>query len=245
MTGPLRAAGIAALLGCSLPAAEAALARGRLPADATEAQLLALLPPGRADEIRAGYTLEQTMDYPGRAISVNHCYTGTHQLKKEAKRWRDQLEQAIFLLAIGAGLSGLPVKPRVLVRLDCRYANAANGTDPDNLCKLTYDAVKAGLGVDDAEFQPVTGTVEYGAVFPTIAVTVTCWVDYARVGEEPKLPVAIRRMLARERAVGKKGAAPKPGRLPTTREEHAERSRDEAPGVPSVARRGGRRVGSA
>lgn len=116
------------------------------------------------------------MDYPGKVISVNHCYahasSGRVVLRSAAKRWRDTLAEGIGWTLYEAGLRGVPLARPILVRIDASYTDEAHGTDVDNLCKLTWDAAKVALGVDDRHFQPERGVTCYGAAIPSITVTV-------------------------------------------------------------------------
>lgn len=114
------------------------------------------------------------MDYPGKRISVNHCYRhagGKKYLHREARAWRRELARGMELMAYAAGLRGVPLARPIVVRIDARYTDAAHATDVDNLMKLAWDAVKVALGVDDRHFQPERGTVEYGAAIPSVTVT--------------------------------------------------------------------------
>lgn len=115
------------------------------------------------------------MDYPGGVISVNHCYAqvnGRVVLRSAAKRWRDTLADGIGWTLYEAGLRGVPLARPILVRIDASYTDEAHATDVDNLCKLTWDAAKVALGVDDRHFQPERGVTCYGAAIPSITVTV-------------------------------------------------------------------------
>lgn len=115
------------------------------------------------------------MDYPGHVISVNHCYAhanGRVVLRSAAKRWRDTLAESLGWTLYEAGLRGVALARPILVRIDASYVDEAHGTDVDNLCKLTWDAAKVALGVDDRHFQPERGTTCYGAAIPSITVTV-------------------------------------------------------------------------
>ncbi len=116
------------------------------------------------------------MDYPGKVISVNHCYRqgagGRRYLRREAGRWRRDLTTALRYALLDAGVRAALCGP-VTVRIDAHYTDRNHGVDPDNLNKLTFDAAKVALGVDDRDFQPARGTVTYGAVIPALTITVT------------------------------------------------------------------------
>ena len=122
-----------------------------------------------------GNRLEVGMDYPGAVISVNHCYrhaNGRKYLKPQAKVWRTRLAESLGFLIIAAGLRDVPLSRDVRVRIDCAYVNENEATDPDNLRKLTHDAIEEALGINDRHYQPVRGAVTYGAQIPSITVTV-------------------------------------------------------------------------
>lgn len=115
------------------------------------------------------------MDYPGKIVSVNHCYrhaNGRKYLHKEARHWRDTLAESLFWALYGAGLHGVPLATPLIVRIDCAYRNQHEATDPNNLCKLVYDAAQAATGINDRHMQPEQGTVSYGNAVPEIGVTV-------------------------------------------------------------------------
>lgn len=116
-----------------------------------------------------------SMNYPGKVISVNHCYThtgGRVYLRGEARRWRDTLADGIGWTLYEAGLRGVALARPILVRIDASYTDEAHATDPTNLRKLVDDAVEAALGVNDRHVQPERGTTCYGAAIPMIVVTV-------------------------------------------------------------------------
>lgn len=180
----LSTAEAAAWLGVGAATVARAQARGRLPKVLTPAILAQLRPDARAgatEDADAGpdeNTIELVvpMDYPGKVISVGHCYHqvgGQKFLHKIAKRWRAALAASLGVLAREAlrdgGTLGLPVT----VRIDADYVDAHHATDPDNLCKLTYDAVELALGLNDRHFAPVAGVVSYGALIPSLTITVT------------------------------------------------------------------------
>lgn len=117
------------------------------------------------------------MNYPGAVISVNHCYRpngrGGRVLEPEAKRWRDALATALTYAFLAHGVRIAAFEEPVTVGIDARYLDEKHGTDPDNLRKLTNDAVKDCLGVDDRRYQPRPGKVEYDpGRTPSITVTV-------------------------------------------------------------------------
>lgn len=183
----LSTAEAAAWLGVGAATVERAQARGRLPKVLTPAILAQLRPDARAGEdadaiaVATGpdeNTIELVvgMDYPGKVISVGHCYRqvgGQKFLHKVAKRWRAALAESLGVLAREAlragGTLGLPVT----VRIDADYVDAHHATDPDNLAKLTYDAVELALGINDRHYTPVAGVVSYGALIPSLTITVT------------------------------------------------------------------------
>lgn len=115
------------------------------------------------------------MDYPGAVISVNHCYrhaNGRKYLHRGARDWREHLAESLGWALFGAGLRDVPLATPLIVRIDCAYRNEGEATDPNNLCKLTYDAIQAATGINDRHMQPETGTVTYGAAIPQIGITV-------------------------------------------------------------------------
>lgn len=116
-----------------------------------------------------------SMDYPGAVVSVNRCYrhaNGRKYLHAAARRWRDTLAESLGWTLYEAGLRGVALARPILVRIDASYTDEAHATDADNLCKLTWDAAKVALGVDDRHFQPERGVTCYGANIPSITVTV-------------------------------------------------------------------------
>lgn len=126
----------------------------------------------------AGIALVAPMDYPGKVVSVNHCYRqdgGRKYLHTRAKRWRDDLAEALGWALVAAGLRGVPLEPRATVRIDAAYVDEGNATDPNNIAKLAFDAAQTATGINDRHMQPATGTVVYGAAIPSITVTVTVW----------------------------------------------------------------------
>lgn len=119
--------------------------------------------------------LQVPMDYPGKVVSVNHCYAhanGRKYLRREAKVWRTRLAESLGYLLIGEGLRDVPLSRDVRVRIDCAYINEHEATDPDNLRKLTHDAIEEATGINDRHYQPERGAVTYGAPIPSITVTV-------------------------------------------------------------------------
>jgi len=120
--------------------------------------------------------LEVGMDYPGAVISVGHCYrhaNGRKYLHREARRWRDDLARSLGWCLVERGLRGVALATPLLVRIDAAYRDEAHATDPNNLCKLVYDAVEAATGINDRHMQPEQGEVVYGVGIPGIVVTVT------------------------------------------------------------------------
>lgn len=116
------------------------------------------------------------MDYPGAVISVNHCYrhaNGRKYLHREARRWRKDLAEALYWLLYEYRRRGVALGPRATVRIDASYTDEEHATDPNNLCKLVYDAVQEATGINDRHMQPERGVVTYGAAIPSITVTVT------------------------------------------------------------------------
>lgn len=129
---------------------------------------------------RRPVSLVVPMDYPGKVVSVNHCYRpngrGGRVLEPEAKRWRADVTQGLLLSCLALGIRIAAFEEPITVRIDAHYIDEYRGTDPDNLRKLTNDGVKDCLGVDDRRYQPEKGTVEYGASVPSITITVTATV---------------------------------------------------------------------
>lgn len=125
--------------------------------------------------------LQVGMDYPGKMISVNHCYAqaanGRRYLRREARHWRDKLATDLNLLLYNGGYRGKRLRQRVLVRIDAAYTDEHHAVDPNNLCKLVYDAIEQATGINDRHCQPVTGQVGYGVAVPYIIVTVTLWAE--------------------------------------------------------------------
>lgn len=127
---------------------------------------------------RVGQQVQITirMDYPGGVISVNSCYRsdgrGGKKLKTEAKLWRERLRDGIAWLLIAQSLKFAVWEQRVLVQIDGEYTDANHATDVDNLQKLTWDAIKVAIKVDDRHFQPTPGIVTYGVAIPAIVVTI-------------------------------------------------------------------------
>lgn len=184
----LSTAEAAAWLGVGAATVERAQARGRLPKVLTPAILAQLRPDARAGGTPEGgsdadagpdeNTIELVvgMDYPGKVISVGHCYRqvgGQKFLHKVAKRWRAALAESLGVLAREALRAGGTLALPVTVRIDADYVDAHHATDPDNLAKLTYDAVELALGINDRHYTPVAGVVSYGALIPSLTITVT------------------------------------------------------------------------
>lgn len=123
--------------------------------------------------------LEVGMDYPGKVISVNHCYAqgahGRRYLRPAARRWRNKLAESLGYLLVHEDARRL--QQRALVRIDATYTDENHAVDPNNLGKLVYDAVEEATGINDRHCQPVTGQVGYGVSIPSIVVTVTLWVE--------------------------------------------------------------------
>lgn len=115
------------------------------------------------------------MDYPGAIISVNHCYAhanGRKYLKRGAREWRGHLADSLGWALYEAGLRDAPLATPLIIRIDAAYRNEAEATDPNNLCKLVYDAIQEATGINDRHMQPETGTVTYGVAVPQIGITV-------------------------------------------------------------------------
>lgn len=173
---------VAAALGVAPEAIERAIAQGKI----GRGDLGTLAgdgppPPPAADGITPAapgeVELQVGMNYPGKYISVNHCYRkgqgGRLHLRREAFVWRRNLKVALDWALVEQGIRAALAGP-VTIRIDAEYVDPKHGTDIDNLFKLTWDAAKVALGVDDREFQPETGTVVYGVAVPNLTITVRC-----------------------------------------------------------------------
>ena len=125
--------------------------------------------------------LEVGMDYPGKVISVNHCYAqgahGRRYLRPAARRWRNKLAESLGYLLVPHLGESRRLPQRALVRIDAAYTDENRAVDPNNLCKLVYDAIEQATGINDRHCQPVTGQVGYGVAIPSIVVTVTLWLE--------------------------------------------------------------------
>jgi Holliday junction resolvase RusA-like endonuclease len=144
--------------------------------------------------IQSGDTVKMWvgMDYPGSVISVNHCYAhgpnGRKFLKKEARSWRKTLATSFGWLVKANRLYGLPYE-KILIQIDGHFIDAYRSLDADNMQKLTWDAIKEAMGVDDKQFQPAEGVKTFGNPIPFIVVTVHAelaphWRDVARDREK-------------------------------------------------------------
>lgn len=137
-------------------------------------------PEKPAGALGDGIALVVGMDYPGAVISVGHCYrhaNGRKYLHKKARHWRDSLADSLGWSLYENGLKGSQLVQTATVRIDAHYRDEAHATDPNNLCKLVYDAVEAATGINDRHMQPERGIVAYGVIEPSIHVTVTVWRD--------------------------------------------------------------------
>lgn len=118
------------------------------------------------------------MPYPGSAISKNHLYNGGDTkagMNRTAKRWKRTLAEAVTysLMEAAAPYKGaLRIGPPVHIEVGGSFVNPQNAPDMHNLTQLIADAVQLGSGINDRHFTVETRLPTFGALAPTIYITV-------------------------------------------------------------------------
>lgn len=93
---------------------------------------------------------------PGVAVSVNRAYTSNHHLTKAAKKWREDVSEYTFA---EARLANFPIGATLLGARVSHMLIGGRG-DVDNVCKLLWDGIAEGLGVNDRIFSLGAATRE-------------------------------------------------------------------------------------
>ena len=95
------------------------------------------------------------------AISVNQAYrsgkNGRKFLHPDAKRWKEQLAQAVGTWAIN---NRIELHPHVKIVINYFFPRGSGRRpDPDNFIKVIQDGVAKGLKQDDADYRPAIGEI--------------------------------------------------------------------------------------
>ena len=119
--------------------------------------------------LRAMKKIVIEMPYIGGNLSINsYRYSGkkgqSYLIKSSVKGWIVELIKKVEELKSEDLV--LPLK----VTVNGKFKDRSNEPDLDNLGKVTCDALKVGLGIDDRNFRYRAGTVDYGFTSPYLEI---------------------------------------------------------------------------
>lgn len=110
--------------------------------------------------------------------SVNHAYHNIHfcsgrvgrKYTKEAQNWMDESINEIKKTNINIHIINQD-KPFIIVEFYIYWANKRR-RDSDNIMKLTLDAIKEGVGIDDSLFLPRVISIDIDKTNPRLELII-------------------------------------------------------------------------